>query len=61
MDQPGKLAEHLIKTLGDADYNTAHTALEIAKLLLLHRNAEMRAFVSDPTCAPIGSNERSTG
>lgn len=35
---PQELANELVKTLGDADSNTAHTALKIAELLLVHRD-----------------------
>lgn len=34
---PSRLAEEIIKTLGDADSDTALTALAIARLLLVHR------------------------
>jgi hypothetical protein len=33
-----QLAEEVMKVVGDADNNTAHTALQIARLLLLHRS-----------------------
>jgi hypothetical protein len=36
--RPQKLADEVIKALRDADSNTAHTALEIAQLLLRHRD-----------------------
>ena len=35
---PQELANRLMETLGDADSNTAHTALKIAALLLAHRD-----------------------
>jgi len=35
---PQELADAIIKALGDADSNTAHTALKIAQLLLIHRD-----------------------
>lgn len=34
---PSKLADEIVKTLGDADSDTALTALDIARLLLVHR------------------------
>ena len=34
---PQALAEEVLKVVGDADENTAHTALKIADLLLTHR------------------------
>jgi hypothetical protein len=34
---PTQLAEEVLKVVGDADDGTARTALEIARLLLLHR------------------------
>jgi hypothetical protein len=33
--------------VGDADSNTAHSALEIAKVLLIHRESAARRFVND--------------
>jgi len=35
---PQELATEIVKTLGEADSNTAHTALKIAELLLIHRD-----------------------
>ncbi len=50
---PTDLAEQLVKTLGDADSNTAHTALKFAELLLVHRDhAQLdfdRQLLSDPS------------
>jgi hypothetical protein len=34
---PIQLAEEIVRLVGDADDNTAHTALQIAGLLLAHR------------------------
>jgi hypothetical protein len=44
---PQELADQIVRTLGDADSNTAHAALEIAKLLLIHRESAARHFVND--------------
>jgi hypothetical protein len=38
MKTPGELAEDVIRLMGDADSNTAHTAMRIAELLLTHRD-----------------------
>lgn len=46
--KPDTLANELMKTLGDADSNTAHTALEIAKLLLIHREHGAMVFTLNP-------------
>jgi hypothetical protein len=53
---PEDLAKLLIKTMGDADYNTAHTALEIAKLLLIHRDSAARRFVNDQSDLQSGTD-----
>lgn len=45
MENPTQLAEQIVKALGDADSNTALSALEIAKVILLHREAAARKFV----------------
>jgi hypothetical protein len=34
---PVQLAEEIVRVVGDADDNTANTAIKIAELLLLHR------------------------
>ena len=47
MMDPEKLAAELIRALGDADSNTAHTALEIAKLLLIYRDTAARQFATE--------------
>ena len=47
---PIQLAEAILKAMGDADDNTARTALEIAKLLLIHRKSAEIEFMSDPSC-----------
>jgi hypothetical protein len=41
---PQDLANELVKMLGDADSNTAHTALKIAELLLVHRDHDQLNF-----------------
>jgi hypothetical protein len=41
---PQELANQIVKTLGEADSNTAHTALKIAQLLLTHRDHEQLDF-----------------
>jgi hypothetical protein len=41
---PIQLAEEVIKVVGDADSGTARTALEIARLLLLHREEAAQEF-----------------
>jgi len=55
---PQKLADEVIGVLRDADSNTAHTALEIAKLLLRHRDhAQLdfdRELLSGPSSALSG-------
>jgi len=38
MQHPQTLADEIVKTIGEADSNTAHTALKIAELLLVHRD-----------------------
>jgi hypothetical protein len=38
----------VLQVVGDADSNTAHTALEIAKLLLIHRNHAAIMYASEP-------------
>jgi hypothetical protein len=44
---PQKLAADLLKTLSDADSNTAYTALEMARLLISHRESAARQFSRD--------------
>jgi ABC-type microcin C transport system duplicated ATPase subunit YejF len=41
---PIQLAEEIIKVVGDADSGTALTALQIARLLLLHRDDSASEF-----------------
>ncbi len=41
---PQSLADAIIGTIGDADSNTAYTALKIAKLLLIHRDHALLDF-----------------
>lgn len=41
---PQDLASELVKTLSDADSNMAHTALNIAELLLVHRDHDQLNF-----------------
>jgi hypothetical protein len=45
--EPEVLAKEIIKTLGDADRNTAHAALQIALLLFKHREYQAIDFTSD--------------
>jgi hypothetical protein len=44
MQHPQKLADEIVKTIGEADSNTAHTALKIAELLLVHRDHAQLEF-----------------
>lgn len=44
---PVQLAEEIVKVVGDADDNTARTALEIARLLLIHRKEAEIDFERD--------------
>jgi hypothetical protein len=46
-EHPLALAEKIVKIAGDADENTARVALEIARLLLAHREAEKVKFLSE--------------
>jgi len=41
---PVQLAEEVVKVVGDADSSTALTALQIARLLILHRDDAMIDF-----------------
>jgi len=41
---PLQLAEEVMKTVGDADLDTALTALQIARLLLFHREESALEF-----------------
>jgi len=52
--KPDELARELLKTLGDADHNTAQTALDIAKLLVGHRELDAHIYVSE-----TGANDQS--
>lgn len=47
---PVQLAEQIVRLVGDVDDNTARVALEIAKLLLIHRKSAEIEFTSDPFC-----------
>lgn len=47
MIDPSELAKRLIKELGEADSNTALTALQIAKLLVLHREESVDDFLQE--------------
>jgi len=58
---PTQLAEEVMKVVGDVDSNTAHTALEIAKLLLIHRETAARQFVNDQSCSQSDLGDCSTG
>ena len=53
---PQQLADKVVEALGDADSNTAHTALEIAKLLLIHRESAARQFVNEKADEQSGSS-----
>ena len=44
---PVQLAAEIVKVVGDADDNTARTALEIARLLLIHRKEAEIDFERD--------------
>ena len=41
---PVQLAEEIVKVVGDADSDTAQTALAIARLLLQHRDSAAIEF-----------------
>jgi hypothetical protein len=58
MDDPQELANRVVTTLGGADSNTAHTALEIAKLLLIHRESAARQFIRDQSSEQCGLDDR---
>lgn len=47
--------------VGDVDSNTAHTALEIAKLLLVHRETAARQFANDQFYSQSDLDDRSSG
>jgi hypothetical protein len=44
---PVQLAEEILKMVGDADDNTARTALDIARLLIGHRKSAEIDFLSE--------------
>jgi len=50
---PQTIADSILRVLGDADSNTAHTAIKIAELLLVHRDhAQLdfdREMLTDPS------------
>lgn len=56
IEAPNGLAEKVVKMLGDADYDTAHTALRIAELLLQHRHTALMNFEID--CIKARSSSR---
>jgi hypothetical protein len=41
---PQRLAEEVFRLVGDADYDTAQTALAIARLILQHRDCAAIEF-----------------
>jgi hypothetical protein len=43
---PTQLAEEIFKVVGDTDNNTAYFALDMARLILAHREAAQREFES---------------
>jgi hypothetical protein len=47
MIDPVELAKRLVKELGEADPNTALTALQIARLLVLHRGESLGDFLQE--------------
>jgi|HubBroStandDraft_6_1064221.scaffolds.fasta_scaffold75983_3 hypothetical protein len=55
MATPIQLAEEIVKVVGDADSGTALTALQIARLLILHREDAAlefeRSCVNDPAAS----------
>jgi hypothetical protein len=50
---PCKLAEDVLKVIGDADDGTARIALEIAAALLRHRKIAEMEFLSESSSASI--------
>lgn len=44
---PVQLAEEIVKVVGDADSSTALTALDIARLLIVHREEAAIKFERD--------------
>jgi hypothetical protein len=56
MQAPETLAQELIKTLGDADENTAGAAMEIAQILRRHRRIAQIEFEQE--CATAELKER---
>jgi hypothetical protein len=45
-DHPCKLADEILKIVGDTDDSTARVALEIASLLLRHRQIAQAEFLN---------------
>jgi hypothetical protein len=41
---PQALADKIVSVVGDADSNTAYTAIKIAELLLIHRDHSLLEF-----------------
>jgi hypothetical protein len=54
--EPIELAQQVLRVVGDADADTAHTALEIARLLLNHRERAAIDFASGS--APVSEDGR---
>jgi hypothetical protein len=57
--KPTHLAEEVLKIVGDADASTALTALQIARLLILHREEAADNFQSE--CRTNASENRCAG
>jgi hypothetical protein len=51
---PTQLAEEIFKVVGDTDNNTAYFALDIARIILAHREAAQREF--ERKCSDEGSS-----
>ena len=47
MIDPSELAKHIVKEMGEADLKTALTALQIARLLVLHREESVGDFLQE--------------
>jgi hypothetical protein len=47
VNTPVRLAEEIVKQVGDADHDTAVTALDIARLLLFYRERAATHFTSE--------------
>jgi hypothetical protein len=53
---PTQLAEEIFKVVGDTDSDTAKTALEIARLLLIHR--ELARITFEHRCSTEAFEQR---